>query len=183
MKDFFSIVYKAFIVASVISFIISLFSSGQVSYGSSITGYSILTLGIMMILLIIIQNILKITEDQSIFKIISEIFISSGPLLLLLTIIGFMLYLIIYYKSVIISGHVSSSYYSFTNITIILLLLQVYIIYSNIDNQKIHGRLNKISSGLLYLLGILASTCSIIIYTILKYFTTDGFTNKKPSNS
>jgi hypothetical protein len=178
MKDFFSIVYKAFIVASVISFVISLFSSGEVSYGSSITGYSVLTLGIMMILIIIIQNILKITEGQSIIKIILEVFISCGPLLLLLGITGFMLYLIINYKSLIISGHVSSNYYSFTNITIILLLLQVYIIYSNIDSQKNQGRLNKVTSCLLYLLAILTTTCSIVIFTILKYFTTDGFTSK-----
>jgi hypothetical protein len=179
MKDFFSIVYKAFIVASLISFIISLFSSGNVSYGSSITGYSVLTLGIMMILLNLIQNILKITEGQSMFKIIYEVFITSGPLLLLLMIIGFMLYLIINYQSIIIAGHISSSYYSFTNITIVLLLLQVYIIYLNLDNQKIQGRINKVTSGLLYLLGILTSVCSLIIFTILKYFTTDGFRLKK----
>ena len=157
----------------------SLFSSGNISYGSLITGYSILILGIIMILLNFIQNILKITQGQSIFKILYEVFITSGPLLFLLMIIGFILYLIIYYQSIITSENISSSYYSFTNIVIVLIMLQVYIIYLNLDNQNIHGKINKVTSGLLYLLGILTSISSLIIFTILKYFTTDGFTNSK----
>ena len=44
MKDWYSSIYKAFIMASVISFIISFFSSGEVSLGASLAGYLVLIL-------------------------------------------------------------------------------------------------------------------------------------------
>ena len=59
MKDWYSSIYKAFIMTCVIAFIISFFSQGEVSLGAIITGYSVLILGILMILLILFQNILK----------------------------------------------------------------------------------------------------------------------------
>jgi hypothetical protein len=65
MKDWYSSIYKAFIVASVISFLISFFSSGTVSLNASIAGYSTLILGIMMILIILFQGILKVNSNQS----------------------------------------------------------------------------------------------------------------------
>ena len=35
-------------------------------------------------------------------------------------------------------------------------------------------KLSKITSSLIYLLGVISSMCALILYTILKYFTTDG---------
>jgi hypothetical protein len=97
----------------------------------------------------------------------------------MLAIIGFILYLIIFYKQPITEGHVSKSYYTFSNINIILLLLQIYLVYLNIDTDKFEttGKISKVTSSLLYLLGVLTGICSIILFTILKYFRTDGFTN------
>ena len=63
MKDWYSSIYKAFIMASVIAFLISFFSSGEVSLGASLAGYSVLILGIMMILIILFQNILKVNQN------------------------------------------------------------------------------------------------------------------------
>jgi hypothetical protein len=174
MKEDYSSVYKAFINTSALLFIISLFSSGQVSYGSSIAGYSVLTLGIMMILLNVIQNIQKtsISQNSSTFKLILSMMISVGPLFFLLMIIGFMLYLIINYQTIILSGHYTTNYTTFSNMTILLLLVQVYLIHTNMENQ---GNITSTTSGLLFLLSIVTSMCSLTLFTILKYFQTDGF--------
>jgi hypothetical protein len=179
MKDWYSSIYKAFIVASVISFLISFFSSGTVSLNASIAGYSTLILGIMMILIILFQGILKVNSNQSLLQVFFSIFISTGPFILILAVIGFVLYLIINYKNLIIDQHVSQSYYTFSNITIILLLLQLYIVYTNITSERFEstGKLSKLTSSVIYLLGVLTSICSIILFTILKYYTTDGFQN------
>jgi hypothetical protein len=179
MTNWYSGIYKAFVIASVISFIISFFSSGTVSLGSILAGYSLLILGIMMILLILFNKILAVTQGQSLFQIIYSIFSFTGPFILMLAIIGFILYLIIFYKQPITEGHVSKSYYTFSNINIILLLLQIYLVYLNIDTDKFEttGKISKVTSSLLYLLGVLTGICSIILFTILKYFRTDGFTN------
>ena len=179
MKDWYSGIYKAFIIASVISFIISFFSSGQTSLGSMLAGYSLLILGIMMILLILFNKILEFTQGQHLFQIIYAIFSFAGPFILMLGVIGFILYLIIFYKTPIIEGHVSNSYYSFSNISIILMLLQIYLIYLNLNTSTFEttGKISKVTSSLLYLLGVLTAICSLILFTILKYFRTDGFTN------
>jgi len=178
MKDWYSSIYKAFIMASVIAFLISFFSSGNVSMGASIAGYSVLILGIMMILIILFQNILKGNTNQGVFQLIYSILMATGPFLLILGVIGFILYLIITYKKLIIDNHVSQSYYTFSNIAITLILLQLYIVYTNITTEKFEstGKISKLTSSIIYLLGILTCMTTLILFTILKYYTTDGFT-------
>jgi hypothetical protein len=52
MKNWYASVYKALIMTSVIAFIISFYSTGTVSLGALLSGYSVLILAVMMILLI-----------------------------------------------------------------------------------------------------------------------------------
>ena len=60
-----------------------------------------------------------------------------------------------------------------------LLLVQLYMVYTNINTEKFEntGKMSKVTSGIIYLLGVITTICSIILYTILKYFSTDGFRN------
>ena len=99
----------------------------------------------------------------------------------MLAVIAFILYLIIKYKTLITSQHISPYYYSFSNIAILLLLVQLYIVYTNISSPQFEstGKITKVTNSLLYLLGVLEAICSIILFTILKYFNTDGFTPLK----
>ena len=177
MKDWYSGVYKALILTSVIAFLISFFSSGTISLGAILAGYSVLILGILMILLILFNQIMKGTQDQSMLQILYSILLMAGPFLLMLGVIGFVLYLIIFYKNIIIDGYISDSYYTFSNITIILLLLQIYIVFTNINTDRFEttGKISKVTSSLIYLLGVLTIMSSLIIFTVLKYFRTDGF--------
>ena len=177
MSGWYSSIYKAFIISAIISFVIGFFSEGKVSLGSYITGYSVLILGIMMILLILFNSIMKITEGQSILQILYTILLTAGPFLLMLGVIGFILYLMITYKSIILQGHVANGYHSFSNINIILILIQLYIVYTNISSDSFEktGKMSKVTSSMVYLLGVLSAITSIILYTILRYFTTDGF--------
>lgn len=178
MKDWYSSVYKGFIITAIISFVIGIFSEGKVSLGAYITGYSVLILGIMMILLILFNSIMKITEGLSVLQILYTIFLTAGPFIFMIFVIAFILYLMINYKSIILDNHVSSGYNSFSNINIILILLQLYIVYTNIasDSFEKTGKISKVTSSIIYLLSVLTAISSIILYTILKYFTTDGFT-------
>ena len=179
MSGWYSSIYKAFIISAIISFVIGFFSEGKVSLGSYITGYSVLILGIMMILLILFNSIMKITEGQSIFQILYTILLTAGPFLLMLGVIAFILYLMITYKSIILQDHVANGYHSFSNINVILILIQLYIVYSNITSDSFEktGKMSKVTSSIIYLLGVLSAISSIILYTILRYFTTDGFTS------
>ena len=178
MSSWYSSIYKAFIISAIISFVIGFFSEGKVSLGSYITGYSVLILGIMMILLILFNSIMKITEGQTILQILYTILLTAGPFLLMLVVIALILYLMITYKSIILEGHVANGYHSFSNINIILILIQLYIVYTNISSDSFEktGKMSKVTSSMVYLLGVLSTITSIILYTILRYFTTDGFT-------
>jgi hypothetical protein len=177
MKDWYSSIYKGLIISSVISFIVGFFSSGNISLDAYITGYAVLILGIMMLLIILFNNIMKVIQGQSTFQTIYTILMATGPFLLILGVIGFVLYLIITYKQNILNDHVSQSYYSFSNITVILILIQLYIVFTNIStpNFESTGKISKVTSSIVYLLGVLSAISSIIMFTILKYFTTDGF--------
>lgn len=179
MKDFYSSIYKACIFASLIAFIIGFFSESRMSLGAYIAGYSVLTLGIMMILIILFNNVLRVNSNGSSFQILYSILMTSGPFLLILSVISFVLYLLINYKEKIIAGHVSNSYNSFSNIIVLLLLVQIYLVYNNISSDTFisTGKISKVTSSFIYLLGVLTAICSITLNTILKYYSTDGFTN------
>ena len=170
-------IYKAFIFGSAIAFIISYFTTGNNYYNSVISGYIILTMGIVMIITMLITKVLEIQPNGSTSQIALSVIMKLGPFLLMLFIIGFTLYLLINYKTPISEGKVSTSYNIFSNITLILIILQIYLIYTNMDKQefKTNGNISSITTGLLYLLGVLSSISTIIIYVILKYFRADGF--------
>jgi hypothetical protein len=120
MKNWYSSIYKSLIIASVLSFIIYFFTSGNVSLGALISGYSVLTLSIMMILYIILYNLLQTNQNGSFLQVLLSMITTTGPFLLMFGVIGFVLYMIITYKNRILAGHVSTGYTTFTNITIII---------------------------------------------------------------
>ena len=182
MNNWYSTIYKACILAATIAFIIGFFTQSQTSLGAYISGYSVLILGILMILVILLSNVLNVSQNSSTFQILFSIMLTSGPFILILAITGFILYLLINYKSNIVSGHVAPGYSSFNNIITLLIFVQLYLVYININTDKFQttGKLSKLTSSIMYLLGVVTAICSIILYTILKYFTTDGFTKLNP---
>ena len=177
MADFYSSVYKSLIIAGIIAFIIGFFTAGTTSYAAYISGYSVLILGILMILTMSFNKI--ISNTKSTFENLYAALSITGPFILMLAIISFIMYLMITYKDNIISQRVSTGYYSFSNIAIILMLLQLYFVYTSITTKKYedNNRISKVTTGFLYLLGVLQGICSINLFIILKYFTTDGFQN------
>jgi len=177
MDNWYSLVYKALIYVSVILFLISFGTTGNTTIGALISGYSALTLSILMILIMLLNNVMNTIQGKPTFEVIKTILMASGPFLLMLAVIGFILYLIITYNKIISEGHVSQGYYTFSNISVILFLLQIYLLYGNMDTEKFKQshKLSSITSSLIYLLGVISTMCALILYTILKYFTTDGF--------
>jgi len=178
MADWYSTIYKACIYAAGVAFIIGFLSNNSTSLGAYLAGYSVLILAILMILTVLFTNIFKTNANNSTMQMLYSILMTSGPFILMLFIISFVLYSLITHKNKIIAGHISPSYNSFSNVIVALLMLQLYIIISNISNEKFEstGRLSKVTSSIIYLLGVLTGISSIILNTILVYYSTDGFT-------
>ena len=178
MADWYSTIYKACIYASIVAFVLGFFSNSTTSLGAYLAGYSALVLGVLMILVILFSHVLKVTANNSSLQIIYSIFLIAGPFILMLGVISFVLYSLIQYKNNIIEGHISPSYNSFSNIIILLLMLQLFIVMNNISTDQFEktGKMSKVTSSIIYLLGVLTGIGSIILYTILRYYSTDGFT-------
>jgi len=179
MENWYASIYKGLIYTGVIAFIVGFFTQGNTSFGAYISSYSVLILAIMMILIVIFNKITEVSQNKSMLQVFSTILMTTGPFILMLFIIAFILYLLITYKDNILSKHVSSGYYSFSNVFVILLSMQLYLIYTNIttDSFENTGRISSVTSSIIYLLGVLSGITSIILFTILHYYTTDGFQN------
>jgi len=175
MKDWYSTVYKACIFAGIISFILGVFTESKTSLGAYITGYSVFILAIMMILIVSFNSIFKVGSNDPVLQTFYTILITTGPFILMLGVIAFVLYLLIKYQSNIVEGKTAPGYNSFSNIIVMLLLIQIYLVYSS-EHFENTGKLSKVTSSIVYLIGAITGICSIILYTILKYYSTDGFT-------
>ena len=128
-KDFselYASIYKSFIAATIVAFLIGMSTNGLTSYGCYQTGYSVCALAIMLILIKLLNKYLRKQGDSS----MGSTFLTISPFVLMLFCIGYILYFNIKYKNIILDGHVSSGYYTFSNISVILLLIQLFIIYS-----------------------------------------------------
>ena len=161
-------IYKAFLIASVIAFFIGFCSTGKTCLNSYLAGYSLLAVGILVLFVRLTQTI---PSSMSVF--LTTLF----PFLLMLGILAILMYTILVNKDKIIHQQVSKDYYTFSNVTIILFLLQVYLVYSSISANT-QGYLSKSTSSLLYFLGTLSLISTYILYNILTYFTTDGFVQR-----
>jgi predicted Abi (CAAX) family protease len=169
-------IYKACINVTVIVFIIGMSTTGSVSINCYQTGYALLALSIMMILIQLLNNIQSKKDG---INSIGAIILNILPLTIILGIVSSLLYFNIVYRDIIVKGRVSLGFNIFTNIIVILLLIQSYILYSAVSSKTFQEKgIPSVTSGTLLLLAVLTGISTNIIRTILKYFTTDGFDPK-----
>ena len=176
--------WKSTIIAAVITFIIGMYTTGINSLNASIAGYSLLIITILGFLIQLIRTPVSNKEGISTFKMVINILTQTGPFFIILAIIGLMLYLLISNKNPIIKNEVSTSFNTFSNITLFLILILIYFIYSNVmcDGPECGGntgKIGKVSNSVLFLLSIITMISTGIVYVILTYYRTDGFQGLK----
>jgi len=165
-------------MVSVILFLVSFSTIGTGKVASSITAYSTIAVGTLMILGYSLYNVSKVYQSVHLsnwhyFKLI---LLNSGPFIFLLGIIAYSLYLIIVYQTRISENHTASEYTTFSTISVIITLIKIYVFYNGTNSKTFTttGKLPNITYSITYLLGVLNLICVLIMGTILKYFTTDG---------
>ena len=130
MNNWLTNIYKAFIYVSAILFIIALNTTGNTTINASITGYSTMMISLLLIMIVIINGINQtVKEGATFFQTLLNIIKTLGPFILVLGIIGFMMYLLIRFKTIISEGRVSSYYNTFSFLSSILVLMQIYLLY------------------------------------------------------
>ena len=171
MNDWYSSLYKSLLIASSVLFLIYLSYSGINSVRALISGFVLLQFAVLMILHSLSRNALIETQNDSTFKILSALQTNTGPFLLTFGIIVFVIACLLKYFDRIVAGHVSPGFNTFSNILILLSFAQIYLIFNSV---KLDKKIPTITSGVIYLFGILSGICSLILFTILRYYTTDG---------
>ena len=168
--------WKAIIIAAVITFIIYMFTSGVNSLNAAIAGYSLLIITIMGILIQLIRKPITNQEGVSTLKMIWNILILTGPFFIVLSIIGLMLYLFISNKNPIINNEVSQSFNTFSNLTLFLIFILIYFIYNNVmcDGPQC-GDTGKLNNSIMYALSLITMIFAVTVYIILVFYRTDGF--------
>ena len=169
MNSWYTSLYKGFIITSVLLFLISLGTTGETNIGSVIAGFSVLIVSILMIMTDLLAVAIPSMRGAPMFKSFLSVLLIAGPFIFMLAIISVVIYLLVTYMNEIIEGHVSSTYGSISNSLIILFLAQIYVLYTTITSDSFVA-----TSMVLYLLNIIGVVCTIIMITVLKYYTTDG---------
>jgi hypothetical protein len=172
--------WKATIIAAVITFLIYMFTTGINSLNASIAGYSLLIITILGIMIQLIRKPVANQEGTSTLKMVMNILTLTGPFFIILAIIGFMLYLLISNKNEIINNQISQSFNTFSNITLFVILVIIYFIYNQVECDGPQcgsntGKIENVSNSFLLLLSVITVISTLIVYVILTYYTTDGF--------
>jgi hypothetical protein len=172
--------WKATIIAAVITFLIYMFTTGVNSLNASIAGYSLLIITILGIMIQLIRKPVANQEGTSTLKMVMNILTLTGPFFIILAIIGCMLYLLISNKNEIINNQVSQSFNTFSNMTLSIILVIIYFVYNQVecDGPQCGSstcKIENVSNSFLLLLSVITVISTIIVYVILTYYTTDGF--------
>jgi len=164
-------IYYSLLLTSIVLFTISFFSSGSLLFNTSIIGYSIAIISLLLIMIFSISMIYK-NYGSGYASLISILF-TLGPFLFLFFLIGIYLYFLIRYKNLILDGNVAPSFYTFQHISIVLMLLQLFLFTYGTDLKT--GKITKMNMSFIYLFCVIHLFILYTIRNILVYFTTDGF--------
>jgi len=174
-----SIIYKSCIVVGIIILLATLGSTGSVNLKGTLVGYGFIGFGILILIATTLNQINMATGSGTGFNIVSKMLNlvnATGPFLLILGAISYTMYLLIVHFNRISEGNISSGYLNFSNISLALIMIQLYVFYlgTNTKEYKDNKTFSKIYSSLLYLIGFLNLIAVITIGIVLTYFTTDG---------
>jgi len=172
-NKWYTIIYNSLLVVGLIIIFCTVGSNSASNLTGTIIGYSFIITGALLLVGYLLSNMN--TTSGSNFSLISSL-ITIGPILLLIGILIYMIYLLSYYFSQITAGHISSGYYTFMNIFIVLLMVEFYIFYNSTQDKvfKTTGAIGKITGMILYLLELVSIVTVITLGIILRYFSTDG---------
>lgn len=169
-------IYKAFVYSAAILFVTYLFTQGATAIGALITSFFLFAIGLFVLLVITIYYIQTAANMTTIHTFTTTIQ-HAGPILIIMGFIIYLLWLVFKYKGIIQSGHVTTSYGTFMNISVAIILAQMWLL---MKNQMPNGAIamSSVTSAIAYLLDFLLFICVNIIHTALRYFITDGFGNQ-----
>jgi hypothetical protein len=170
ITNWYSVIYNAFLFVGVVIVTITLFISSSSALTGTMFGYTFIAVGLFLFLGYLMKNMSSAKAG------LLSILITLAPFILLLGILFYMVYLISAHFDRIASEQVSPSYYLFSKLFAIMLVVQLAIILHGTETQQFKQTrtLGKVTNLMLFLTELINGVIAIVIGIILKYFSTDG---------
>jgi len=168
-NTFTNIIYSL-IATGVIIILCTIGTSSSGAVTGTMVGYSFILVGICSISVYSFMELRKMTSN------LWPVLFTIGPILAMIGIIIYMLYLLGTYFNRITTGNVSNGYSTFSNIIVILVLMQIAIFYNETTKKQYQDTksISKVGSMIILLLDTINIISVITLGTILKDYITDG---------
>ena len=160
-NDYLIMVANAILAGGIPCFFLSAMFSGKTRVVATIVGYSIISVGV---LLLIIKTQIGGDKPQ-----LDALLYMCYPLWLMLVVAGSMITLNLNHTDIISNDVVPPNYFHYSNTIAGLLLIQFYFLLKSPETATSVTKMSIAGLALLQLLII-----CFILYVILKYYTTDG---------
>ena len=155
-------------------FLVLLYDNGY----AEIVGYSLITFSIFTIFFITMNFSSSSNTKLSSYQFFLNIISQALPMLFVLFLLAWIIFINIKYYNVIEKGELPSDYTTYSTIVawLFMLLLYLFKVYSEkkINPEDSSNKLAKYSGILIFLVGIFNFWILSIMQIILKYYMTDG---------
>ena len=155
----------AIIIAAVFCIFCTIGVQSKTALEALIGEYSVIGAALLLILVL---KTLNINASEQLLSL-STLF-TLGPFLLILFIIIYYIVIINIYFDKIVSNKISDYYFSFSNISTVLIMAQIFLLVSTISKTT---ELPKKTFSILMLLGTINAIVVITLGIVLKFYTTD----------
>jgi hypothetical protein len=135
-------------------------------------GYVSIIIAVMLLMMITFVNLTD-TVVPSFFKLLD----AFSPFLLFLSTLAFSIVIISVYYDKLSTSDVSSSYKSFSTISVFFIIVQAILLMYSLNYSTKQNIISSVEVSKLRLLGIINLIVVFSSFISLKYFTTDGFTS------
>jgi hypothetical protein len=155
----YSNLYKISIFIGILLYVIQLFMSGSNKTNALVAGHINVSLGLFLLI------ILLMNQGASNYLISSIVLLGS--------LIAQLLYMTMIKYERISNDQVSSGFYTFNTISVILVLLELFVMYMDPQLETMFNVSLKTISMMTFI-SLLIGTSNWIVYTILYSYITDG---------
>jgi len=158
----------ALLVAGFIIVIVTTGLTNENSLAALISGYSVLLVSLLFLLWLNWLNM----DSVSIFIILKNLF----PFLTIITLIVLLITFLSIYFDRIASNHVSNYYYTFSNLSTLFLVIQIFILFRELTTKQFELT-KSLSPRIFSTLMLLTTINAVIVGTlgiVLKFYITQG---------
>ncbi len=183
MKALYASIHQGLLLASGLLFVIGYFFHAAMATQWYLAGYSLLTVALLFLLIFYTtlhlggggssNNCNNFGGVRSMWSTAVWVLTALGPFVLLLASTGLMTYIMSVYRQQVDRSEQIGYSYSFTNLNVTMVLLQLYVLSTNALSPS--GQLSPVPAGFMFLFSAVELMCAVQLLQQMTYFSTEGW--------